>query len=598
MKWKNDLASLADVMKKMGYILNQRQVHISICVFLMTIVGATLETLGVSIIVPLVQSFIAADQLLQKPELAEIVQFLRIETSKQLIVWISGGVILIYILKNAFMVCLSYIRVKFATMVKRELSVKMMHSYMEREYAYFLNVNTEDVLRGIGYDVSGVYEVLMQFFRIAAEFLTAGCICVYIFTADTMIAIGVVSVMGITLLLLLMLFRNRMKNVGNVFRKYTVEVNKCLHESFQGIKDVYIFHKEQYFIRHYEKMISMQQKAEVGKTMASESPAYVIEAVCVSGLILVVGMKFVLGGNSSDFVPQMAAFAIAAFRILPSIGKISAGFNQLIYSCPALNATYQHLQEVETFKEQYRVQKQVKGDPQQKVQFTESIEIKNLTWKYPQSEKLVMNDLSMSIQKGKSIAIIGESGAGKSTMADILLGLLVPDQGNIEVDGVSIYDEMESWKRTVGYVPQTVFLCDDTIRRNIAFGIPEDEIDEKRIRRAVEQAQLTQTIEELPHGLDTILGESGVRFSGGQRQRVAIARAMYYDPEILILDEATAALDNNTESAVMEAIDALHGYKTLIIIAHRLSTIRNCDIVYEIIDGKSVQRNKEKIIIK
>ena len=311
---------------------------------------------------------------------------------------------------------------------------------------------------------------------------------------------------------------------------------------------------------------------------------------------MVVGLKIVLGGNSADFVPQMAAFAIAAFRILPSIGRISAGFNQLIYSCPALNATHRHLKEVETFQDQYRVQKQISGDPEQKINFTTAIEAKGLFWKYPGADRMVMENLDMTIPKGKSVAIIGQSGAGKSTMADILLGLLVPDRGDIKVDGVSIYDEMESWKRTVGYVPQTVFLCDDTIRKNIAFGIADTEIDEQRLQRAVQQAQLTQAIAELPNGLDTLLGERGVRFSGGQRQRVAIARALYNDPDILILDEATAALDNDTESAVMEAIDALHGYKTLIIIAHRLSTIRNCDLVYEIADGKAVLRDKKQVI--
>lgn len=594
--WGRDLASLIDVFKKLGYILSRRQITISICVFAMTIVGAGMETLGVSIIVPLVQSFIAADQLLHKSEISWVVELLNIETATQLIAWISAGVIIIYLIKNVFMILLSYVRVKFATMVRRELSVKMMRSYMSREYSYFLNVNTEDVLRGIGYDVSGVYEVLMQLFRIASELLMAGCICVYIFCTDVVIALGVVMVMGITLLALMIFFRKKMKNIGDLCRKYTVEVNKYLHESFQGIKDVYIFHKENYFVNHYEEAFTKQQKAEVTKTIATESPAYIIEAVCVSGLIMVVGLKIVFGGNSADFVPQMAAFAIAAFRILPSIGRISAGFNQLIYSCPALNATYQHLQEVETFKDNYRIQQQVSGDPKKKIDFRDAIEVKELTWHYPDSDKLVMDQLEMKITKGKSVAIIGQSGAGKSTMADILLGLLVPEQGDIEVDGVSIYKEMESWKCTVGYVPQTVFLCDDTIRKNIAFGVQEKEIDDEKIKRAVEQAQLTQTIAELPNGLDTLLGERGVRFSGGQRQRVAIARALYNDPDILILDEATAALDNDTESAVMEAIDALHGYKTLIIIAHRLSTIRNCDMVYEIVDGKALLRNKEEVI--
>lgn len=596
MNLKKDLASLKDVFDKLRYILNKRQKKLAAVVFVMTIAGAALETLGVSIIVPLVQSFLAADELLQNKFVKPIAEFLHITTAVQLIVWISVAVIITYILKNAYMVLLSYVRVKFASKVKRELSVKMMHSYMEREYAYFLGVNTEDVLRGIGYDVSGVHEVLIQMFRIMAESLTAFCICVYIFYTDTVMAVGVVAVMGISLSALILIFRKKMKKVGDYYRKCTVEVNKYLHESFQGIKDVLIFHKEDYFVKSYETSFSNQQRAEVMKTIATESPAYLIEAVCVTGLIMVVGAKVVFGSDAASFVPQLAAFAIAAFRILPSIGKISAGFNQLIYACPALNAAYNNLREVVNFKKETRVQPQTYGNPEEKINFTKEIEIKNIFWQYPNADKIVIENLSLTIPKGKSVAFIGQSGAGKSTLADILLGLLVPREGDVLIDGVSIYQEMDSWKKTVGYVPQAVFLTDDTIRNNIAFGIEEKDIDDTKVQRAIEQAQLADTIAELPHGLDTILGERGIRFSGGQKQRVAIARALYNDPDILILDEATAALDNNTENAVMEAIDALHGYKTLVIIAHRLTTIRNCDEIYEIGDGKAVRRSKEEIL--
>ena len=591
-----DLASLKDVYGKLIYILNGKQKRISVVVFFMTIIGALVETLGVSIILPLVQSFLAADRLLQNKYVKPVALVLHIETGVQLIIWMSAAVIVIYIVKNAYMVFLSYVRVKFAAMVKRELSVKMMHSYMDREYTYFLGVNTEDVLRGIGYDVSGVHEVLVQFFRILAETLTAFCICVFIFRTDAAMAVGVVAVAGTSLLLLILFFRKKMKKVGDFYRECTVQVNKYLHESFQGIKDVLIFHKEDYFIKNYETVFSSQLKAEVVKTVASESPTHLIEAVCVSGLIAVVALKMAGGSDAETFIPQLATFAIAAFRILPSIGKISAGFNQLIYAFPALNATYRNLQEVENFKKITRV-KQTDGKMlAEKLDFQREIRIENIHWQYPSADRPVIENLSLTIPRGKSVAFIGQSGAGKSTLADIMLGLLVPAQGDILVDGISIYDEMDAWKRTVGYVPQTVFLTDDTIRRNIAFGIAEKDIDEEKIRRAVEQAQLGATIAELPEGLDTILGERGIRFSGGQKQRVAIARALYNDPDILILDEATAALDNDTESAVMEAIDALHGYKTLIIIAHRLTTIRNCDEIYEIADGGAIRRRKEEVL--
>lgn len=591
-----DLASIKDVFRKLRYILTKKQKRLSVVVFFMTVLGAALETLGVSIIVPLVQSFLAADQLLANKYVKPIAEALNITTTTQLIIWISVVVIIIYIVKNAYMILLSYARVRFAAKVKRELSVKIMNAYMEREYTYFLGVNTADVLRGVGYDVSGVHEVLFQLFRITAEVLTAACICIYIFCTDAFMAVGVVLLMGISLSVLLMAFRKRMKKVGDYYRECTVRVNKYLYESFQGIKDVLMFQREKFFVKHYEEAFSDQQNADVLRTIAAESPAYIIEAVCISGLIVVVGLKVVIGADSATFVPQLAAFAVAAFRILPSIGKISAGFNQLVCACPTLNATYNNLIEVEEYKRIGRTKGNKIAAPEDKIQFEKEVCVKDIYWNYPNSEKQVIEKLNLVIPKGISVAFIGQSGAGKSTMADILLGLLIPEQGDVLVDGKSIYSDMVSWKNIVGYVPQTVFLTDDTIRKNIAFGIDDDEIDNERLWRAIDQAQLTKTIEELPDGIETIMGERGVRFSGGQKQRVAIARALYNDPDILILDEATAALDNDTENAVMEAIDALHGYKTLVIIAHRLTTIRNCDVIYEIDNGVAVRRKKEEVL--
>ncbi len=588
-----DIASLIDVFRKLNYILNKKQKSFSVIVLFMTVVGAVFETLGVSIIIPLVSAFLSPELLMENPYIAPVVAVLHITTAGQLLVLVSAAVILIYLLKNVYMVFLSYVRVKFSVRVKRELSIKMMNSYMEREYSFFLGVNTADILRGVGYDVSGVQEILFQIFRIMADGLTAVCICIFIIRTDVVMALSMIFLMGISLGLLIFVFRSKMRRVGDYYRECTAQVNKYLYESFQGIKDVIVFHKEQYFIGKYAVSFTNQQTAEVSKTIASESPAYFIEAVFVSGLITVVGVKMITGSETDVFIPQLSSFAIAAFRILPSIGKISAGFNQLICSCPALNAAYENLRETETFKRESRVQE---GNVRigRKV-FEREIVIRDMHWKYPNSSDYVIRDLNLTIQKGKSVALIGESGAGKSTMADILLGLLVPEQGDIEVDGVSIYQMMDAWKATIGYVPQAVFLTDDTIRHNIAFGVDEKDIDEEKIRRAVEKAQLADTIAALPDGLDTVLGERGTRFSGGQRQRVAIARALYNDPDILILDEATAALDNDTENAVMEAIDALQGYKTLVIIAHRLTTIRNCDEIYEIKDGKAYRREKKEI---
>lgn len=587
-----DIASLIDVFHKLNYILDGKQKKLSVLVLFMTILGALLETLGVSIIIPLVQAFVSPEQLLENKYIKLFADTFHITTANQLIISISVMVILIYILKNMYMTLLSYVRLKYSVKVRRELSVKMMNSYMEREYVFFLGVNTADIIRNVAYDVTGVYSILFQMFHIIAEVLTAACICIFIIKTDIVMAVSVIVLMGIALSFLLLIFQNKMKRSGDNYREWTGKVNKYLYEAFQGVKDVIVFRREQYFIDQYEVSFSNQQDAEVAKTFAAERPPYFIEAFFVSGLIAVVGLKVLTGSDASAFLPQLGAFAIAAFRILPSVGRISADFNQFVYACPALNAAYENLREVESYKKVSRIKEGTSGE---KRTFRDQIVIKDMYWKYPNADRYVIEGLDLVIRKGKSIALIGESGAGKSTMADILLGLLVPERGDVLVDGVSIYEMMTSWKMTIGYVPQAVFLTDDTIRNNIAFGMDEAEIDEEKLHRAVEKAQLADTIEKLPAGLDTILGERGTRFSGGQRQRVAIARALYNDPDILILDEATAALDNDTENAVMEAIDALQGYKTLVIIAHRLTTIRNCDEIYEIRDGKAFRREKEEI---
>ncbi len=590
--WK----SLKDVWRKLMYILSDPQKRLARLVFLLTVIGAVFDTLGVSVIVPLVQSFIAADALMNNSYLQPLICFFHITTPATLIVMICVFVIIIYILKNIYLIFLSYMRVKYASKVRRELSVKMMYSYMRRGYEFFLDVNTADLLRGTGYDVNAVYDVINQIFRMLAEVLTVICICAFMFYKDPAITTGLMFFLLFSVGSLIMGFQKRLKSSGDVYRKCTVKTNKYLQESFQGIKDVLVFRRELFFAKKYEEAYSEQQKADIVRVVSSESPAYIIEAICVSGFILLISLKFLFGSMNDDFIPNLAAFAVAAFRILPSIGRISSSYNQLVYIGVALNATYNNLKEVEEYEKNARALNA--SGMNDKLPFCGKIEIRDLDWCYPRSEKKILDHCCLSIKKGTSIAFIGQSGAGKSTLADILLGLLIPQKGIIEVDGKDIYKNMNAWKANIGYVPQNVFLRDDTIRNNIAFGLDESEIDEKKVWNAIEQAQLRKTIEELPEGLDTLMGERGVRFSGGQRQRVAIARALYNNPDIMILDEATAALDNDTETAVMEAIDALHGNKTLIIVAHRLTTIRNCDAIYEIKGGKAILRNKQDIFLE
>lgn len=590
-----DLRSVQDVWNKLMYILTPKQKKLSIVILLMIFIGAMLETLGVSIIIPLVQAMVSPEELMQNEIVAEVAQRFHISTGNQLIVAISICVILLYIIKNVYLVTLSYVRVKYASHIRVELSVRVMRAYMKRNYEYFVNMKTADLIRGVGYDCSGVYEVVFQGMKIITESLTLVCICAFIIYTDAVMAFGIIIILGITLLGLISAFRRKMKRLGEEIRVLASESNRFLFEAFQGIKDVYIFKGRKYYVNQYGYFYGRQQKIDADKTVAAESPVYLIEAVSITGLIIIVCLKLLTGTDANTFIPQLSAFAVAAFRVLPSIGKISSSFNQFVFMCPTVTAVYDNLKTFEHY-EQQKSGLEMNEDATDTLPFHKEIRIENLCWKYENSEKYVLKNLNLVIPKGSAIGLIGQSGAGKSTLADILLGLLVPQEGTLTVDDVDILQHLDQWRNTISYVPQIVFLRDDTIRNNIAFGLEEDAIDDAKESQALKEAQLEDVVKELPDGVNTYMGERGIRFSGGQKQRVAIARALYNDPDILVLDEATAALDNETETAVMEAIDALHGHKTLIIVAHRLSTIRKCDKIYEIADGIAVERNKEEVL--
>lgn len=588
----NSLRNVQDVWKKYKFILTASQKRWGIVVVIMTLIGAVFETLGVSVIIPLVQVIMNPEMLLDNPYSASVIHVLRLESRAQLIMASGVAVILVYMGKNVFLFFLSYVRAKYACKVQRELSVEMMKSYLGRGYSFFLNSNTSTLLRGMTNSINGTYEALYQIFKIMAEIFTVACICVYILMMDAMLAFCVIVLAVLCLLCVAFGFRKWMKKCGNLEYTLSAAINKILLQAFQGVKEVLVMNKQPYFVEKYEKQYIQRQYAVIGKTVAAESPSYLIEAVCVMGLIIAVCMKAMGTQDVTLLVSQLASFAVGAFRILPSLGRITNSFNQVIFYMLSLEDTYQNFKAVrEAPAENKETDKIAKPEERS---FHEKIEVKNVTWRYDGSEKAVLNDVSLVIEKGQSVALIGQSGAGKTTLADILLGLLVPENGKIIMDGqYDIHQMRAAWSRIIAFVPQTVYLMDDTIRNNVAFGMDAEEIDEKQVWEALDQAQLKTFVEELPEGLDTLIGERGVRFSGGQRQRIAIARALYTNPDILVLDEATSALDNETENAVMEAIERLQGKKTLIIIAHRLTTVRKCDILYEVRDGKVRQIDKE-----
>lgn len=590
-----EFRSFVDVYKQFQKIFTINQKKWAVAVFCMSVLGALFEVLGVSVILPLVQVMIEPEQLYAMPIVGElcviIVQRFRIS----LIVAIAACVIFVYLIKNLFLSFLSWLRVKFSSKVQRELSIKMFNSYASRGYTFFRQTNMAVLMRGVNSSVSGVNGVLYAFLKIVAEFLTILCIFAFIIYTDWEMALSMAGMISLCLVGFMFVFKNILKSAGEVYHKSMGEVNKWTLQLFSGIKEVLVLNRTEYFISNYESAYLKRQKGQIKQTVSEEIPAYIIEGICVTGIIIAVCFRIMVLEDPTTFVPQLAAFAVAAFRLLPSVGRISANFNACIFGLPSVKEVYDNIVESEEYDKR-NVNVAFEKKIEAKLSFDNELLIKDVSWKYPDGECNVLEDVTISVKKGDAVAFVGPSGAGKSTLADIVLGLFHPQSGDVLLDGKSIFYRRDELAHIMSFVPQSVYLVDDTIRRNVAFGIKDEDIVEYDIWRALEQAQLKEYVEKLPLGLDTVIGERGIRFSGGQAQRLAIARALYTNPAILVLDEATSALDNETERAVMDAIEALQGKITLIIIAHRLTTIKNCNAIYEINNGRAEKREYHELL--
>lgn len=593
-----DFGTLVRMWNQVCFIMTEKQKRQSVLIFILVICGALFETLGISAILPFIQSIMAPEELMGKWYIVVVMGVLKIEDTYS-IVYLSGIlIILVYTIKNLYLFVSSRIQSKFRCRFQKDLSTKMLASYMKRPYVYFLDINSAEVMRTISTDVFGVFEILQNGFKFFSEFFAVVLIGIFTIYVDAVMALQILLIAGFCFLASTFFFKNQLSRIGMKQRQANAERHKCAYQAVNGYKEVQVMQRADCFVEAYEDAYEGQRKIEVAFETINALPERLIETICVGGLILVVCVRLASGVAVAEFVPKLSVFAVAAFRILPSISRMTGFINSIVFYRPTAEAIANELYEVEEYRQiiDKQINHLIEAESDEGHSFYDRVELKNISWKYPRSDKCVLKDVSITIEKGDSVALIGASGAGKTTLADVIMGLLHPESGSVTIDGIEIASIPKKWSRLIGYVPQVVFLVDDSIRNNIAFGLRQKEVDDEKIWSALEQAQLKEFVRNLPSGLDTVVGERGVKFSGGQRQRIAIARALYYNPKILVLDEATSALDNETESAVMESIEALQGHKTLIIVAHRLTTIRKCNKVYEIVDGHAILRKKEKVL--
>lgn len=576
---------------KLNYIFGKKDKIALGLLLLSVVVGSFLELCGVAVFTPFVNIIIKPESIQEKWYLNFIYEKFSFQTTNGFLAGMAGAIIVLYFLKNIFLAIQKNWIYKFSYGIQMKMSIRLLKSYIEEPYTFHLTHNIAELQRSLIEDTDLFTKGIIHVMELIAEIAVCATMGIFLFSVSQSIAVIIVVLLLLSLGIFTSLSRRFSKKLGKECQEYKGKIFQWVNQCLGGIKELKILNREDFFIESYQEYFTKYIKGLRINRLIAVLPRYFVEAVCMSGLLLAIIVKMFWGQQDdiTTFIPQVATFGVAAFRLLPSVGKINEHVADILYALPSFDLIYHDLKAIDTETvTEKRVEKEW--------DFQEKIAVQKVCYQYPGTEEYVIDHASFEIPKGKTVAFIGTSGAGKTTMVDIILGLLQPQYGKIYADQLNIHKYPYMWQKKVGYIPQVIYLSDDTIRNNIAFGIKADEIDEDAIQLALQRAQLFEFVENLPEGLDTIVGDRGIRLSGGQRQRIGIARALYHDPEVLVLDEATSALDHETEAAVMSAIDNLQGSKTILIIAHRMSTIRNADLVYEVLDGSVVPRNKEEVL--
>ena len=583
---------MVKIYEKLMVLLDRQQKRKMLLLVFLMLIGAVLETLGVSMVMPVMNVVLEEDAIARHGYLQVICRIFHIDNSSDLTILVMVGLVLVFVTKNIFLFFQQKVQLRFVYTNQFATSRRMMINFMQRPYEYYLNADTAVIQRSITSDVNNMYGLILALLQLISEGIVFICLAAASLVADMWMSLTVTVLLVAALLVIKCILKPIMRRAGEENQEFYSGLYKWIDQSVMGIKEIKIARREGYFINEYSKCGAGYVSAVQRYNLYNATPRLLIETLAIAGMILYLMIQLLQGTAAADIVPQLGVLAVAAMRLIPCANRINNHLTSISYFEPFFMGVSDNLQEeirdetIDYNEETYRKKIDVG-----KLDVRREIALLDITYKYPNSQALIFDHADMTIPVGKSVGIVGTSGSGKTTIVDILLGLLQLETGSILADGVEVRDNYASWLKNIGYIPQTIFMIDSTIRKNVAFGYADEDIDDDKVWEALKEAQLDEFVRGLPEGLDTSIGERGIRISGGQRQRIGIARALFEDPEVLVLDEATSALDNETEAAIMDSINRLHGRKTLIIIAHRLQTIEKCDMVYRVENGK-VQRTR------
>ncbi len=571
---------------KIGYIFDKKQKGQLVLLAVLILIGGVFETLGVSMMVPVVSTIIVPKTLhdfIDKHEhVSNLINILGLDSDMKIACVLLITMIVLFVIKNAYLLFLIYKQNTFVARARNDMISRVMREFLNRPYEDYLGADIPTVFRITDSDIPRVFSLVLALLSLLTELVVSTFLGVVLMLVNWQMTLLMIVVLLVMTFISVKGLKPKLNDIGRRNQETQSRIARWRLQAIYGLKDVKVLNRQDFYIRNYYESGKVGANIARDYAVLNSVPRLMIETVFMASVMLFILVYILRGGNAGLLIPQLTAFGLAAMRIMPSANRINTYITEVAYNQYSLDYLYENLTESMKSDKAMRAERAAIAGPA--LHLEDKIELKDITFAYPDSDKNIFTKANMVIPKGKSVGIMGPSGAGKSTVVDILLGLLHVQSGEILCDGASIFSNYDSWLSQIGYIPQSIYLVDETIRENIALGMDEDAIDEDRIWEVMEEAQLADFVRSLPDGLDTTIGDRGVRLSGGQRQRIGIARALYHNPEILVFDEATSALDNETEAAVMEAINGFHGKKTMVIIAHRLNTIADCDIIYEVSD--------------
>ncbi|WP_322744795.1 ABC transporter ATP-binding protein/permease [[Phormidium] sp. LEGE 05292] len=561
-----------------------------------------MDALGIGLVGPFMGLATNPELIHKNIWLANTYKTLGLKSSNQFIGLLGLTIIIIFYLKSFFYYQIQRYVYHFCFTQQVKLRLRLLHTYLFLPYTFHLKTNSANLIQNIIKEAENFsYSVAIPLLGSVANLFVLVVLVLLLMKTDL---VATVTVIGILLgtYLPFHLFRHKIVRWGKEGVDANTEMLRIANHAIGGLKETRVIGCEEFFENQLSSQVNRFARVATLFHVFQILPRITIEALLITFVVGLVSVSLLFEQRSQNLVSVLGIFAIASIRILPSASQFMSNMGVLRNFKPTLDRLYMDLKEIETpeavnylkISQGFIPSKEVKFERKKSIKpipmsFTQEIVLNKVNYAYPEAASNSLTDISLTLNKGESIALIGKSGAGKTTLVDVLLGLLIPQSGDIQVDGLSVYNSLRSWQNLIGYIPQTIFLTDDTIERNIAFGVTDDKIDQQRLNNAIRSAQLTELVAQLPEGVQTMVGEHGVRLSGGQRQRIGIARALYHEREILVLDEATSALDNETENLISKAIQDLSGTKTMIIIAHRLTTVEHCDRIYEMQKGSIIK---------